>query len=159
MTAMKDPHHPHLTDCIRRRSIDFAYDCDCGADLNKPSRPPATRVFDTGAYRDTSADKLSYLRHLSPMVLRRYVQFLHRMRQMPDGTVREPDNWKNGFPKDESAESLLRHVMELWLLNRGEDTLHPRDARDPQDAEEVVCSILFNASCYLHALLMERKTA
>jgi hypothetical protein len=115
------------------------------------------RKWPTGAFRDTDTGKPSYLRHLSPRVLKRYVEFLHRMRQMPDGTVREPDNWKLGFPKREAAESLMRHVMEFWLVTEDGETVNPKSERDPQDIEEVLCSIMFNAQCYLLELLKERE--
>lgn len=108
----------------------------------------AVREFDTGAYRDTDNHKLSYLRHLSPLVLRRYTQYLDKCRRMSDGTLREPDNWKKGMPRNEWAESLLRHVMSFWeTTETGEG-----------DVQEALCAILFNAMGRLHEELREQPS-
>lgn len=113
------------------------------------------RTFETGAFRDTSNHKLSYLRHLSPVVLRRYVTFLHKHRQMPDGSLREPDNWKLGMPKREWAESLLRHMWDFWAVSEGEDILRPETDSEPQNLQDLLCAIMFNAQGYLNELIKE----
>ena len=76
-----------------------------------------TRLFDTGATRDTDANKLDFEGFLSPRVLRQYAEYMHkcRLRNQPHGeALRASDNWQKGMPKDSYMKSLVRHVMELW---------------------------------------------
>ena len=52
------------------------------------------RTFDTGATRDSDNDKLDYEGFLSPLVLRRYAEYLHKHRKQSDGKIRTSDNWQ-----------------------------------------------------------------
>lgn len=109
------------------------------------------RKFETGATRSNSTSKLEYRRFLSPIVIRRYAEFMHKNRIQPDGTMREPDNWKLGIPKDSYMDSLARHFMEVWLLHDGKEVYNEKG--EPMDLETALCSILFNSMGYLHELL------
>jgi len=113
------------------------------------------RKFDTGATRSSQEGKLEYRRFLSPTALRRYAEFMHKFRVQPDGTYREPDNWKKGIPRDSYMDSLGRHFMELWLIHDGQEA---RDEKgDIVDLQTVLCAIIFNAMGYLHEDLKEKK--
>jgi hypothetical protein len=107
------------------------------------------RKFSTGASRDTDKDKLSYEGFLSPLVLQRYGQYMHKHRHLPDGSLRAADNWQKGMDRDVYLDSLIRHVMDVWLAHRG------HEARE--DAEEALCAIIFNAMGYLYEEMSPRK--
>lgn len=110
------------------------------------------RQFDTGATRDTAEGKLSYIKALSPIVLRRYVQYLDKHRKQPDGSMREFDNWKKGIPKGTYLDGLVRHDVDLWLMMDG---FPAEDNHGPCDIQELLCAIIFNSMGMLHELLKE----
>lgn len=116
----------------------------------------SVQVFPTGATRDADRDKLDYEGFLSPDVLRRYAEYMHRHRVQADGTLRDSDNWQKGIPREQYMKSLLRHVIEVWSYHRG-CSVKPRSPRDPQDIEEALCGVIFNASGYLFELLREEQ--
>lgn len=108
------------------------------------------RTFDSGATRDTTVGKLSYVKALSPIVLQRYVQYLDAHRKQSDGSMREFDNWKNGIPEDTYLDGLGRHFIAVWLLAQG----YPAsDNHGPVTLEDSLCAIIFGASGWLHELL------
>jgi len=111
---------------------------------------PETRQFESGATRDTATGKLSYVKALSPIVLRRYLQYMLAHRKQSDGTMRDFDNWKNGIPQDTYLDGLVRHCVDLWLLMDGFDA---QDNHGPCNLEDLLCAIVFNASGALHELL------
>ena len=51
------------------------------------------RTFDTGATRDTDSDKLDFDGFLSPLALEAFAEYMHRHRQVADGSLRASDNW------------------------------------------------------------------
>jgi hypothetical protein len=106
------------------------------------------RQFDTGATRDTSTDKLDFEAFLSPLVLERYAEYMHRHRLQPDGTLRDGDNWQKGIPRDVYMKSLWRHFFDLWKAHR---RLPTKDS-----LTEILCAVLFNAMGYLHELQVGR---
>ena len=106
------------------------------------------RQFDTGATRDTDDGKLDYEAFLSPLVLERYAQHLHKHRVQSDGKMRDGDNWQRGIPKKVYMKSAFRHFIDWWSHHR-----HP----GKDGIEEAICSLIFNAMGYLHELLKERK--
>ena len=101
------------------------------------------RKFETGATRDSNAEKLDYKGFLSPFALRRFAEYMHKHRRQADGSMRSSDNWKRGMPIDCYAESLLRHVQEFHL-----EYEHP--AKDWSKLDEIMCAILFNVQGWLH---------
>jgi len=100
-----------------------------------------SRVFETGASRDTEHGKLDYEAFLSPAVLQRYARFMHKNRQVADGSFRDGDNWQKGIPQDVYMKSLFRHFMDVWAYHRG--------GGDPDAAQDALCAVLFNTMGYL----------
>lgn len=107
------------------------------------------RKFETGATRDSEENKLDYEAFLSPLVLERYAEYMHRHRQQPDGSLRDGDNWQKGIPKDAYMKSMWRHFMDLWMFHRGHN--------GRESIEEALCAIIFNAMGYLHERLTKRE--
>ena len=112
------------------------------------------RTFDGGATRDTAKGKLDYVKGLSPIVLRRYMQYLDKHRLQPDGTYREFDNWKQGIPHDVYLSSLSRHCVDVWLLSHGFTT---SDNHGPVELQDAICAVIFNAMGMLHEQLMSHE--
>lgn len=105
------------------------------------------RRFESGATRDTDEGKLDFEAFLSPLVLKRYAEYMHRHRRRSDGTMRAGDDWQQGIPKDEYAKSLLRHLLDFWLCHR------QRGSAARETVTEALCGIIFNAMGYLYNLL------
>jgi hypothetical protein len=114
----------------------------------EPGATQSMRTFETGATRDTDENKLDYDGFLSPRVLKRYAEYMHRHRRQPDGKLRDSDNWQKGIPLDAYRKSAWRHFMDVWTLARSELTVAGR-----LDLEEAICALLFNLMGYLHELL------
>lgn len=107
------------------------------------------REFPSGANRDSEVNKPDYEGCLSPIVLRRFAEYMAECRTMRDGSTRDSDNWQKGMPKKTYLKSLLRHVIELWSINRGWAD-HARE-------EDAVCAVIFNAMGYLFENLVGRE--
>ena len=124
---------------------DHKGDCYPGCVMDtdhKGDRASAVRTFDTGATRDTEEGKLDYEGFISPFVLKRYAEYMHEHRLQGDGTLRDSDNWQKGMTLAVYTRSLIRHVMDFWMMRRAPVV----DAKAEQDA---LCAILFNAMGYL----------
>lgn len=104
------------------------------------------RTFETGATRNLDAGKHDYEAYLSPLVIRRYGEYMAKHAVQADGTVRPGDNWQKGIPLDSFASSGWRHFMDWWLEHRGHESR--------EGLEEALCGLLFNAMGYLHETLM-----
>jgi hypothetical protein len=76
------------------------------------------REFKSGATRDDDADKYDYEGFLSPLVLERYAEYMHKHRKQADGKMRDSDNWQKGIPVVQYMKSKLRHIMVTWKLHR-----------------------------------------
>lgn len=113
------------------------------------------RDFGTGATRNSDNGKLDYEGFLSPVVLQRYAQYMHKHRHQSDGTLRSSDNWQQGIPKKVYMSSLIRHTMDFWRLGRGATVVDP-DTGDPATAEDLACAIMFNIMGWLYETLMRR---
>jgi hypothetical protein len=109
-----------------------------------------TRTFDSGATRDTDQGKLDYVKALSPIVLRRYVQYLDKHRKQSDGSYRDFDNWKQGIPQEAYISGGGRHFLDTWLLTEGYAT---EDNHGPVEIEDAICAQLFNLMGRLHEML------
>ena len=113
------------------------------------------RTFDTGANRNSEEGKLDYEGFLSPLVLQRYAEYLNSHRRLEDGTLRDSDNWQKGMPLSVYMKSMWRHFMAAWKLHRG----YPAPSGGYEQSklfEDALCGVLFNASGYLHELLVKK---
>lgn len=119
------------------------------AQAMKPSTADV-RYFSSGATRDTDQGKFDYEGFLSPLVIERYGQFMHKHRLQSDGKLRDSDNWQKGLPLSSYIKSLWRHFLDLWKIHRG---LKAYDNRGPVELEDAACAILFNTMGYLHEYL------
>lgn len=111
------------------------------------------RVFETGANRDVDTNKYDYEAFLSPLVIRAFGEYMHKNRQLKDGTLRPGDNWQLGIPKDAYMKSAWRHFHDVWMLHRGYDAWN-QDS-DYIDIKEALCALMFNIQGYLHSLCIE----
>lgn len=112
------------------------------------------RTFETGATRDDEHGKLDYDGFLSPIVLKRFAEYMHVHRIQADGTLRASDNWKKGIPISAYMKSMFRHFMDVW-------TRHTNGATSKEDLDQLedsLCALLFNVQGYLHELIMLRQT-
>lgn len=111
--------------------------------------PTSVRTFQTGATREIDTNKYDYEGFLSPLVLDRFAQYMHKHRIQVDGTLRDSANWQKGIPKEAYMKSGFRHFMDWWRQHRGhkgQDTL-----------EDSLCALLFNVQGYLHELLKDKN--
>jgi len=107
------------------------------------------REFETGATRDSDETKYDYEGFLSPLVVERFGEYMHKHRYQADGRVRDSDNWQKGIPLNAYMKSAWRHFVDWWKAHRGlpvSDTL-----------EDILCALLFNVSGYLHEVLKKRQ--
>lgn len=105
------------------------------------------RTFATGATRDIDDNKYDFEGFLSPLVLERYAQYMHKNRVQANGELRASDNWQKGIPKDAYIKSGWRHFFSWWAGHRKEHI-----------NEDDLCALLFNVMGYLHEHLKEDKT-
>lgn len=96
------------------------------------------RTFETGATRDTDENKLDFEAFLSPAVLVRFAQHLHKHRKQSDGNLRAGDNWQKGMDQSVYMKSMHRHFMDVWCHHRGLSHLAV------EDKETALCALMFN---------------
>lgn len=114
------------------------------------------RTFDGGATRDDDTNKPDYEGYLSPLVIRRYGEYMLKHQRQSDGTMRSSDNWQYGIPRDAYMKSLWRHFFDVWSLHRGYNVWNlPRGYTARECIEEALCALIFNAMGYLHEHLKE----
>jgi hypothetical protein len=134
--------------------IDTKPYCPTCADIERSHDSKQIRIFKTGATRDTTQGKLDYVKALSPIVLRRYVQYLGKHRLQSDGSYRDFDNWKNGMPQEVYHSGGGRHFFDTWLLTEGYTT---SDNHGPvTDIEDTLCAEIFNKMGRLKEILEAR---
>ena len=115
------------------------------------------RHFDSGAIRDSDADKLDFEGYLSPNVLMEFARYMHRHGQTAEGQ-RASDNWQNGFGEDVVMKSLLRHVMDLWMLHRGYSQ-ERFETGDPVKWADALGGAMFNIMALWHERLQAGEEA
>jgi len=118
------------------------------------------KKFDSGATRD-AAPKVDYEGHLSPLALEAYGEYMHEMRKMADGSLRDSDNWQKGIPLFSYQKSLIRHAFCAWRLWRGwsvQKELIGGVMQKPT-LKIALCGILFNAMGLLHEIVKEEQGA
>ncbi len=107
------------------------------------------RTFKTGATRNSNVVKYDYEGFLCLRALERYAQYMHKHRQLEDGSLRNSDNWQKGIPLSEYMKSLWRHVIAVGKHHRGIPEKEP--------LEDALCGILFNTFGYLHEHLKSKR--
>jgi hypothetical protein len=110
------------------------------------------REFETGATRDTAEGKPEYDGFNSPLVEKRFGEYMHLHRHQSDGSLRSSSNWKKGIPIEEYMHSLHRHFIDLWLHEDG----FPEEAND-NDIQSILCAIRFNVNGILHETIKNAK--
>ena len=117
--------------------------------MNETTGKTTIRKFVSGATRNSEEGKLDFEGFLSPLVIRRYAEYLHSHRKLEDGSMRDSDNWQNGMPLSVYMKSGFRHFMDWWGYHRR--WLHGNTL------EDVLCGVIFNASGYLHEYLKGQR--
>lgn len=140
-------------DAARLSGLLVQDDLETSAGEESTTKETKIRKFETGATRDNIEGKLDYMKALSPIVLRRYVQYLDKHRLQPDGSMRDFDNWKKGIPLETYHSSKGRHFFAAWLL---EEDYEVEDNHGPVTEEDALCGELFNTIGRLHELLKAR---
>jgi hypothetical protein len=108
--------------------------------------------YENGATRSIDTESLDYEGFLSPAVLERYAQYIHKHRFMKDGTLRDSDNWQLGIPLSRFMKSMWRHFLEVHFFHR---SAYSRNTSG-NTREEALCALLFNVMGYLHELLKHK---
>lgn len=111
--------------------------------------------FSSGATRDGDTNKYDYEGFLSPLVIERFGQYMHKCRLLSDGSLRDSDNWQKGIPLPRYMKSGWRHLKEWWSLHRGYPVKDDKGV--DVDIEESICGLMFNAMGYLHEILKEKQ--
>ena len=109
------------------------------------------RKFDSGATRDTDLNKPDYEGFLSPLVIKRFGEYMNKHRVQADGGLRDSDNWQKLFGEDHydvCMKSMWRHLMDVWMFHRGYE--------GREDMEEALCALMFNAMAYLYKIELEK---
>ncbi len=112
-----------------------------------------TRKFNTGATRDNNTDKPNYAGFFSPLVIKRFGEYMMKHQVLPDGSKRNADNWKQLFGDNHATvcfESNLRHVIDLWLIHDDMASL----SRD--EHQDVLCAMMFNTMAELYKILKDK---
>lgn len=109
------------------------------------------RTFPSGATRDTNDGKLEPWGFGSPLTELAFSEYMHKHRIQSDGSMRESDNWKKGFPPESFWHSLSRHVLDFRLLWEG----YGEKART-DDAIDALCGIKFNVDGLIHEMMKAR---
>ena len=114
-----------------------------GVQIQLPT--PIVRTFHTGANRDVDTNKYDYEAFLSPLVLEKFAEYMHKNRFLKDGSMRDGDNWQKGIPIDVYMKSLARHFMATWLKHR---------KGQPVEFDDL-CAMMFN----VQGLILEHLKA
>lgn len=106
--------------------------------------------FESGATRNRKENELQYEGFISPLALQMFAKYMHEHRHTADGEVRASDNWQKGIPDESYRDSLLRHVIDIWMIYRDWAAL----ARDG-DKREALAGAFFNLQGLMHNLALE----
>lgn len=115
------------------------------------------RTFPTGAIRDglidkgTGLPKPDYHRFLDWSVLTYYCdKYMLPNRILPNGQMREPDNWKKGFGEDVTMASLTRHYYAVWGKWSNKRVYTDECLQD-------LCGVMFNTIAMMREILEEME--
>lgn len=118
--------------------------------MTEPNTTPDTsmRKFETGALRNLDQDKLDFEAFYTPRVVEAFATYMHFNRHLPDGTMRNGDNWQKGIPSNSYMKSGWRHFFDWWSWHRGNVNIK-------EGIVWALCGLIFNAQGYLDNLLKE----
>lgn len=108
--------------------------------------------FESGATRNFNLNKYDYEGFINPEALHAFGEYMHEHRKQRDGSIRDSDNWQKGIPFSAYIKSLVRHVIDLWRMDRGYEVINP-DTNLPHTKQELCCAIVFNSMGYLKELI------
>ncbi len=115
--------------------------------MKKSKKKKAMRKFSTGAFRDNDVHKINIIGSFSPLVIRRFAEFM-RDHNIKDGEfIRDEGNWKKGMPTQSYFESKARHYLNTWITHEG---------YEDGDIEDQLCADLFNTMGHLQNILVKR---
>lgn len=77
------------------------------------------RKFEGGAVRDSNLGKLDYYGFRHPKLEQLFAQYMDDHRHLPDGSLRNANNWWATWDKEISLQSLVRHVEDLQAIQAG----------------------------------------
>lgn len=103
------------------------------------------RKFESGATRNDDSTKPDYEAFISPIVIKRYGEYMNKHRIQADGSIRAGDNWQKGIPKEAYMKSAWRHFLDWWLWHRGK--------KGVESLQDALCALMFNTMGYLHETL------
>jgi hypothetical protein len=109
------------------------------------------RTFATGATRDTATNKPDYEGFLSPLVTKRFGEYMMVHQQQSDGSLRDSDNWQKGIPVAAYVKSMYRHFVDVLLHYD-----HYSDQATEPDLETALCALKFNVDGLLHETIKDR---
>lgn len=118
--------------------------------------PGTIRRFETGATRNSDRGKYEIARFLDPLVIREFCAYMHKHRQLTDGSLRDPDNWKKGLSKQSLIDGLARHWQDIWEIHEYGGTARP-ESGERVDESDALCAIMFNTMALLHRLIQQRR--
>jgi hypothetical protein len=110
--------------------------------------PAKMQTFASGATRSSDVGKNDYEGFLNPLVLKTFGDYMTQHRRQLDGQLRASDNWQSGLPQEGYIKSMMRHYMDLWLLQRGYSSTSPDDGH-LITKKEACCALMFNVMGFL----------
>jgi hypothetical protein len=123
---------------------------------------PVLKQFATGATRSADSGKNDYDGFLSFIAIEEFGDYMTRHQIQPDGAKRESDNWQKGIPIASYVKSLLRHVLELWGLQRGYISRRLQLEYPGKDIcflkRETACACFFNIQGFLHEFVLQGRS-
>lgn len=148
----EEPCTPDCTDCVNvgecLSEAGTGNEIEIGVVGSPEERAASMRIFGTGATRNVDDDNHDYEGFLSPLVVKRFGEYMHGHRKQADGNIRASDNWQKGIPLDSYMKSGWRHFFDWWCGHR------KVESRD--DLETALCALLFNVQGYLHETLKKK---
>jgi hypothetical protein len=87
------------------------------------------RHFNNGAIRDTADGKLEYFGFRHPLCEQSFAKYMLDHQQLPDGSMRDSNNWWKGWNQIISLQSMVRHLEDLQALHSGLVVLEIRSKR------------------------------